>query len=286
MTFHSALPELINMLKVRRPSSSPTERRFVDHFLRPHGLTEDAYGNLHKRIGTAPVLWSCHTDTVHHRGGLQHITTKGGIIKLAPTEKQSNCLGADCTAGIWVMLQMIRARKPGLYVFHRDEEVGGWGSRHIAKHTPWLLDDIEKAIAFDRRGVADVITHQAYGRCCSDDFAGALASHLGMGYRPDSGGFFTDTANYVDLVPECTNLSVGYFDEHSKRERLNVSVLSRLLEAILDLDVGALPTERVPGTVEYMPRMHGGWASWDSDWVNSSVASTWLTEWRKEHDTV
>lgn len=240
--------ELLAMLAYKRPAWSKTERSFINHFIRPLGVEEDAFGNLYKRIGTAPVLWSSHTDTVHNKGGKQLLTFASGIVRAE--DVQSNCLGADCTAGVWLMIQMIRAGKHGLYVFHRAEEIGGRGSEFIASKTPELLDGIAYAIAFDRKGHSSVITRQAYGRCCSEAFAASLGDALGMGHTADSGGTFTDTANYTGLVGECTNLSVGYMNEHTKRESLDWDYLDCLRGALLSLDVGALVSSRAPGEID------------------------------------
>ena len=111
----SGLDELMAMLSFRRPAWTKTERHFIERFIRPLGVTEDTFGNLYKRVGTAPILWSSHTDTVHTQGGKQLLSlANNGVVTQADT--QSNCLGADCTAGVWLMAEMIRANRHGLYV--------------------------------------------------------------------------------------------------------------------------------------------------------------------------
>lgn len=239
--------ELFAMLEFRRPAWSRTERNFIHRFIRPLGMQEDELGNLYKRIGDAPVLWSSHTDTVHTQGGKQRLGFSKGIVGLSDTA--SNCLGADCTAGVWLMLEMIRAKRPGLYIFHRAEEIGGVGSTFIAKHRPDLLEGIKYAVAFDRRGHNSVITHQG-DRCCSEAFAASLGAALGLNHFADSGGTFTDTANYTDAIGECSNLSVGYMNEHTKRETLDVEYLERLRDALLILDASTLVAERAPGEAD------------------------------------
>lgn len=240
-------PELLEMLTYRRPAWSRTERKFINRFIVPLGVCEDAFGNLYKRIGTAPVLYSCHTDTVHMESGRQRVRVSKGIV--VQDDARSNCLGADDTAGAWLMMEMIRADQPGLYVFHRAEEVGGKGSEFIAGQTPELLAGIDCAIAFDRRGHTSIITHQG-GRCCSDAFAKSLARALGMGHVTDSGGMFTDTANYTGLIGECTNVSVGYMNEHTKRETLDLTYMEHLHKALLALDVTELVSARGAGEAD------------------------------------
>lgn len=234
------LESIVAMLGYKRPAGSKTERAFIRDWIRPLGVQQDKAGNLYKRIGDSPVMWSCHTDTVHRDGGQQRVVFEDGIC----TTRASNCLGADDTAGVWLMRALILAERPGLYVFHRAEEIGGHGSQYIADKFPSLLEKSSVAIALDRFGTDSIITHQAGGRCCSDAFAYSLGNALGMGHRPDDGGTFTDTANYMRLIPECTNLSVGYYDQHRAAESLDTSYLLELRDRLLALDGRDLIVER------------------------------------------
>ena len=42
-------------------------------------------------------------------------------------------------------------------------------------------------------------------------------------------GVFTDTALYRDIIPECTNISVGYFHAHSSQECIDAMHVYRLI---------------------------------------------------------
>lgn len=237
---------LLEMLSFKRPAGSKAERQFIQRFITPLGAKADAAGNYWLRIGEAPVMWSCHTDTVHDTGGRQRLIYTGpGILGIDPDCK-SNCLGADDTAGVWLMHEMAQAKIPGLYLFHRSEENGCIGSRWIAKKRPEGLSGLKYAIALDRRGKTDVITHQG-GRTCSDEFAKSLAAEIGMGYSPCKNGIFTDTASYPDLIGECTNLSVGYQGAHTASEKLDEQFLFELKEKMLHLNVSNLVASRNPG---------------------------------------
>lgn len=245
--------DLMAMLGTRRPHNSKSERRWIREWLLPLGVEPDGWGNLVLRIGTAPILWSCHTDTVHRDGGTQEISVSRGLIGLSKKEMVSNCLGADCTTGAWLMREMILAGVEGLYIFHRAEEIGGHGSDYIATTTPELLVGIMAAIAFDRYGTKSVITHQAGGRCASDAFANSLGAAIGLGMGPDDGGTFTDTANYTDLIGECTNVSVGYDHQHFSRETQDLAFALTLRLALLSADFSTLVFKRQPGEVEARP---------------------------------
>jgi hypothetical protein len=192
-----------------------------------------------RRIGGSKILWSCHIDTVHDddAGTSQEIEFDTDLMIASIPDKavKRTPLGADNGAGVWMLLQMVIAEVPGTYIFHRGEEVGGVGSEGMADNWPKLIAEHTHAIAFDRRGTTDVITHQWGGRCCSEKFALQMAGLLGDGYMPDDTGSFTDTANYTKLVPECTNISVGYDHEHSSLETLDLEHLATLRNRVITL---------------------------------------------------
>ena len=261
---NALISELSDMLSFKRPARSKTEDIFIRHYLDGiDGMRTDGYGNRFIEIGKEPsVLYSCHTDTVHHNAGFQRIVRDGDIIELHRNEG-ANCLGADCSTGVWLMLNMIKRKRPGLYIFHRDEEVGGVGSEYIASKTPYLLQGILAAIAFDRKGTTNVITHQAGLRGASNAFAWSLADILPGGYSPDSTGVFTDTANYTEIIPECSNISVGYHLAHGPGEYQEIRHALHLLEALCDLRHNDLVIERDPFAFNDYGR--GAWSYYYED---------------------
>lgn len=257
-------PRLHEMLRWKRPHNSMTEKKWAStHIVEPYNAIplEDLKGEVlahcvivHEVNGAEPkTLFSSHVDTVHRVEGRQKITYN--IAENCYGKNDGEPLGADCGAGVWLMLEMIDAKVPGLYLFHRGEECGGIGSGGVADHYPKLLDKFDRAVAFDRKATWSVITHQWAGRCCSDTFANALAEALNnlnddFMYAPDDTGLFTDTANYTDYIGECTNVSVGYYSEHTEKERLDLAHLFALRDALVKLDWNALPCARKAGEVD------------------------------------
>jgi hypothetical protein len=245
---------LMDMLTYRRPHASKTEEQFIEKFIDPlakldhvYAYEQDGFGNRWAFIAGEgeDIMWSCHTDTVHYKDGKQAVSKRKDIVTLNKRSK-SNCLGADDTAGVWLMVNMIQQGKPGTYVFHRGEECGGLGSDYVATHEKGRLKNIQAAIALDRKGYDNIITHQG-ARCCSDEFAESLADALPtLAMEKDDTGLFTDTANYTHLVPECTNLSVGYGRQHTAKEWQDVAFLCQVLDALLALDVSKLVIKRDP----------------------------------------
>lgn len=196
----------------------------------------------------------------------------------------SSCLGADCTTGVWLILEMIESGCPGVYVIHNDEEVGCRGSSAItadyealskeeqAKH--WI-SKVDIAMSFDRYGETSIITHQTGVRTASDDFAKRLSDILDpylyakerLGLEADDGGSYTDSNEYSSLISECTNLSVGYYDQHGVNEKQNVSYLlilrDALIEKAMDLnDPNVLAASRDPSVYESAYGNYGGYGSY------------------------
>ena len=260
------MESLWQMIQTMRPANTKTEEDFIRRYIDATGAYEDGYGNRILRIGDAPIMFSSHTDTVHSKEGTQRVVQRAGLVKLSELETVANCLGADCTAGVWLMLECIRARKSGLYVFHREEEIGGHGSSWIAANTPELLDGIQACVALDRKGTDSVITHQYGGRCASDDFAWSLGKQF-RGYRPDDTGSFTDSANYTHLIPECSNLSIGYENAHQRTETLAYLHLLDVRDSLLKLDHRKLAIRRKPEARQTYVQKYsaGAWYSDDFD---------------------
>ena len=229
-------------------------------------LKEDEFGNLFIKIGESDVMFTSHLDTatsalsevVHVIDGV-NIKTDGKSI-----------LGADDKAGVTIMLHMIENNIPGLYYFFLGEEVGCVGSRKVAtKYKEEKQEGINKVISFDRRGTTSIITFQSGSRCCSDKFGDELSKQLNLAndtfsYKNDTTGLLTDSIQFVKLYPECTNISVGYQNEHTFSEVQNIEHLEKLAEACLKVDWNNLPVDRDPSKTEYNYGSYGG--GWGSEY--------------------
>jgi hypothetical protein len=228
-----------------------TENLLKSHL--PKRYKEDGLGNFYLLIGNKPsTMFTCHLDTackksepVKHRFTEEYIHTDNKTI-----------LGADDKAGMVVLLSLIEKNIPGLYYFFIGEEVGCIGSGRVSqiwKNTEFS-SHINKVVSFDRRGTNSVITEQFYGTCCSNEFAFELSKRLNsvdnsFKFKPDPTGIFTDSAKFMDLVPECTNISVGYYDEHTLKERQDIVFLKKLCNAVSKIDWESLPIKRNPDDI-------------------------------------
>ena len=242
-------PPLTELLTYCRPHGSVAEQVFVARYLLAvPGATHDAHGNVHVRIGQPTILWSCHTDTVHHVGGHQTVRRVAGRLTL-DVRSPSACLGGDDTVGVYLCLALIAAGQEGHYIFHRGEECGGLGSHALAHHTPGLIHDSQFAIALDRAGTRDIITSQCGLTCCSDAFADSLSAALAPTFKHQRryypvAGLYTDTHEYREIIPECTNISVGYGNAHTPAEFVDEGHVHDLLQALRHLDPDDLVCRR------------------------------------------
>ena len=243
--------DLVDMLKYRRKHGTESIKDFCEKYLHPVFGYPDVDDNYELIIGKNPkICFAAHYDTVHTMDGMQKLEISNSTVTLAKGSK-SNCLGADCATGVWLILEMIHAGIEGVYMVHANEEKGCIGSKALVKHNPRWLDHCQVVISFDRLGLDSIITHQSGIRTCSDNFANSLGNILGMGHIPDPYGSFTDSNEYREVVSECTNLSVGYTAQHTKRESQDLNYALDLLVALRQADWSKLVIERDPSVVEF-----------------------------------
>ena len=287
---------LARALSVKRPHNTPAVSDFTEWLFNalPAELKSftsvDGAGNLHidNRIAGSKTLFIAHVDTVHREVGANKIrkTATHWYADGAP-------LGADDGAGVAMLMHLIHADVKGYYIFSQGEECGGIGAKHIATHHTDLLAQFDRAIAFDRRGIDSVISHQGMGRCASDVFCQALANDLNafddtLMYSPDDTGVYTDTAEFTDIIPECTNISVGYYSEHGDQENLDIVHFEALSKAVLKVMWDSLPTDRDPTVPEYKTYKYntGWWSNYgvygDATTHNKQVDSKYFGNWQDD----
>ena len=242
---------LIEMLRYKRPQGTQTQDEFCERFLEPHFGLPDRHGNYILSIGETPTLcFASHHDTVHRTEGLQQLVVTSNVVSVADTAI-SSCLGADCTTGVWLMLGMIEAGIEGVYVVHAAEEVGCVGSSALVKDNPYWLTGIDAVISFDRYGDTSVITHQMGKRTASSEFATSFADAVDLPQLiADPNGSYTDSNEYADVVSECTNISVGYYGQHSVNETQDLEFADLLMYKLCAADWSKLVIARDPSLYE------------------------------------
>lgn len=215
--------------------------------LLPKGVQKDRWGNYYIKVGNSKTIFTCHLDNYcKTKVKINHVID-GNIIK---TDGKS-ILGGDNKAGVTCLLYLIDQSVPGYYFFFAGEEPilsgGCWGSTQVVQHKSDLIKQFDRAIAFDRKMTGSIITRQMAQSCCSDEFADALISQFskfGVQMKKDPTGYYTDTGNMIELVSECTNISIGVWNEHHNEEYVDISYVETIAKAAAKIDWESLPTKR------------------------------------------
>lgn len=258
---------VVALMQMHRPSFSDTSwiRPLIDARIPPGASkVEDAYGNVFVLVGDSEqsdVAFTCHMDTVARpksKAPVVSINAMGVAYVSNPWE--ADCLGADDAAGIAVLLTMLEHAVHGRYCFFKDEEVGCYGSSHSAADKTGFWTGVKAMISFDRRG-DDIVIAQRGSNCCSNEFATELAQRLGRDSGKIKSGIYTDSAEFVHLIPECTNVGVGYQNEHTPEEVLDLLIFDKLVQhCIAPGTFQNLPIKREPETT------YSGWGMLTSDY--------------------
>lgn len=267
--------KFLSLTKLTYPHG--TERGLINQL--PNGYKEDGFGNYYIQIGEKPsTMFTCHLDTADRKQTKVNHIFEGNIVKTDGT----SILGADDKAGMTVILYMISKKTPGLYFFFIGEEVGCIGSRKLSKNwkTTEFSKHITKVVSFDRRGNNSIITHQMMDRCCSEEFATELAKRMNSVGRNikmelDNTGVLTDSINFVNMVPECTNISVGYKNEHTGKELQDIDFLIRLCECVIKVDWETLPIEYEEKSKWFEPEIKTKEIINDPEWSENNW--TWVS---------
>lgn len=241
-------------------------------------LKKDEVGNYYKIIGEGKqkTMFTCHLDTADRDQKITSLFEANGrvieegysfrFIKTGTGDEHiytdgRSILGADDKAGTAVMLYMMAHNVPGIYYFFIGEERGGIGSNALSSIYDRVdfLSDVKHCVSFDRRRTTSVITHQLGRQCCSNEFGQALCDEYnkhGMNLSLDTTGVYTDSASLMEDISECTNISVGYYNEHRGTEMLNMTHLIKLAEASIKVDWNNLPSKRKVGYNEELFAKH------------------------------
>jgi hypothetical protein len=250
----------LDMLAIPRGNKAQ-QQLFIDKYIKPLKPIIDNYGNCFVFVGdNAQCLFTSHVDTVHSPKCESVPVYVDKSVRFAMVDKfkqknvGANCLGADCTSGISIMLEMIGQGITGAYAFFLDEESGLLGSNHFAKAyssdaLPSELDgkfkSIDHVISFDRYGTDSVISHQSGENTASLAFCNELANRInragGFNFKPDDGGSYTDSYALRHIFKNCTNLSVGYYSQHTPSERQDLKFLEKITKVYCSIDWQDLP---------------------------------------------
>lgn len=184
--------------------------------------------------GDVPIALVAHLDTVFTTPPKQIYYDQRQGVMWSPQG-----LGADDRAGVFAIVNIISQGYRPHIIFTTDEEIGGIGAEALAKaHPRHPFSDLRYLIELDRRGTNDCVFYDGYNR----DFTDYVEKF----------GFVEGFGSYSDICSICpqwgiagVNLSIGYEDEHTLTETLNIGAMIGTINRVklmLEQKVETIPT--------------------------------------------
>lgn len=233
---HEELLEELLMI----PGKSGDEERIRSHvFPLVEELTDRAWvdeaGNIlaEKQFGRGPTLMlSAHMDMYEDIDEDSRILKEEGVWR-----RDRGILGADDRAGVAMILSVLseldrRAFRGTIKVaLTVEEEIGQKGAEEIDRT---FFETVDFAISLDRKNGSDIVIESHGMRYGSREFGELLESvSVNMGhwrepFRAVEGGR-SDLRVWSASGIESANLSIGYYEEHTEAEYLNLLEWHRTL---------------------------------------------------------
>lgn len=184
--------------------------------------------------GTIPICLIAHIDTVFNNppkindfifdNKKQILWVPGGA-------------GFDDRAGIWCIIELLKAGFCPHVIFTNYEELKGIGSKQLIKDFSNIpFKDCKALIELDRANEKDMVFYN----CDNENFEEYISQYGFVAKK----GTFTDISIIAPAWNiAAVNLSVGYEDEHSGMERLNIKWFENTLHrvSILLYDINKMP---------------------------------------------
>jgi len=193
--------------------------KYLRQTVKPSHESEGLYLYVHKE-DNLPCLVA-HMDTVHRqKPKKKDIVSFNNVLF-----NIKGGLGADDRAGIYALLQL--KDLPYNLLFTNLEEIGGIGVKQAIHDLPELLSANTCFIEIDRKGTGHYV-----------DYVGAEQEFLNLfekrNLRPEWGSY----SDIFDLSDELSiasvNLACGYYDQHTKKESLNLKELQAVIDFLKD----------------------------------------------------
>ena len=190
--------------------------------------------------GTIPICLVAHMDTVFPKPPKEIFYDTRQNVMWSPQG-----LGADDRAGVFAILQIIKAGFKPHIIFTTDEEIGGQGANMLS-YEDCPFKNIRYFIQLDRQGSNDCVFYD----CDNPIFVEYIESF----------GFVESWGTFSDISILCpawgiagVNLSVGYRDEHTREEVLFVGQLLSTIDKVKKMLTANNNTkfEYIPASYDY-----------------------------------
>ncbi len=227
---------LSDLFSLYSPSTqeSRTIEYCYDHLKKTGWITRlDGVGNLMaQKSSKHPMpLLNAHLDTV------QDDSDREGLSKTVFNPKTTNftnegvMIGCDDKAGLAAILYLAKhCSHPFKILFTVQEEIGTKGIQQI---TDDFYQDVCWAFTLDRRGSSDIISRYRDRVMCSRGFVEKLREFGTRRGCPldEATGTMADTYYISGFCPS-VNLSIGYYNAHTKDDFLSLDDLIRIIRLV------------------------------------------------------
>lgn len=210
-------------------------------------------------IGEIPIALVAHLDTVFQYGKRSIFYDKLKNVMWSPEG-----LGADDRAGVYAILQILKRGYRPTVIFTTDEERGAIGASLLTTDIIIPPVDIKYMIELDRQGYHDCVFYD----CDNRRFEEYVQS---FGFRMALGSFSDISILCPAWEIAGVNLSVGYKDEHSVSETLNIGMLFTTIGKVEKMLQDAENSEYF----KYIP-------STDNNWLRRYL-QTWISTPNSAH---
>ena len=207
-------------------------------------------------VGDIPVGLVAHLDTVFKHPPQNIFYDRVKNVMWSP-----DGLGADDRAGVYAIVQLLKAGLRPTVIFTTDEELGCLGADKLVVQIPDAPTELKYIIQLDRRGADDCVFYN----CNNPSFDEYVESF----------GFVTNFGSFSDISSICpiwrvagVNLSIGYYDEHSVSETLYIGQMYntiRKVKRMLEVAKDAPSFEYIEGHIrsKWFQRCGTGWPGED-----------------------
>ena len=234
---------LEGMLSIRGSSKNESEiRNYIIKELTPlvSNLQVDTVGNILAKRVFGPgktLLLSAHMDVVESDINPSFRIREHDDIWY----RTKGILGADDRAGVAMIVNIMREINEHKFIgtikiaLTVGEEIGQIGAMGIETG---FFEDVSYAISLDRRNGLDIVTHSSFQRYCSEEYGSffekASINFLkhNKGYRIVKGGI-SDLRVWSMYGIESVNISVGFYNEHTENEYLNIREWNRTHDFVM-----------------------------------------------------
>ena len=164
-------------------------------------------------IGDIPVGLVAHMDTVHRVPVKDLYYDREAGIMWSPQG-----LGADDRAGIFGIIELLQRGVRPTVILTTDEECGGIGAGSLIAKLPTPPCELNYLVELDRRGSRDCVFYE----CDNVEFEEYIELY---DFTTNYGSFSDISIIAPTWGMAAVNLSIGYENEHSLQETLNVTWL-------------------------------------------------------------